>query len=61
MANSNFNLIGSSFVFHFLEKREKEIPKVYVAPIKEALSTLKGLDEKHCFNKIKLNLLFRTN
>ena len=51
-----FVLLAIILYFVFRKKREKEVPKVYVAPIQEALQRLKELDEKHLLeqNKIKI-------
>ncbi len=49
-------LLAVVLYFIFRKKEKKEIPKVYVAPIKEALQRLKELDEKQLLqqNKIKI-------
>jgi len=51
-----FVLLAIILYFIFRKKKEKEVPKVYVAPIQEALQRLKELDEKHLLeqNKIKI-------
>ncbi len=51
-----FILIAVILYFVFRKKKEKEVPKVYIAPIQEALQRLKELDEKHLLeqNKIKI-------
>lgn len=49
-------LLAIILYFIFRKKEKKEAPKVYVAPIKEALQRLKELDEKQLLqqNKIKI-------
>ncbi|REE83524.1 hypothetical protein BX611_0815 [Lutibacter oceani] len=49
--------------FIFRKKKEKAIPKIYVAPIQEALQRLKELDEKQLLqqNKIKIYYSELTN
>ncbi len=49
-------LLAIILYFIFKKKEKKEAPKVYVAPIKEALQRLKELDEKQLVqqNKIKI-------
>ena len=49
-------LLAVILYFIFRKKEKKEAPKVYVAPIKEALQRLKELDEKQLLqqNKIKI-------
>ena len=49
-------LIAVILYFIFRKKEKKEVPKVYVAPIQEALQRLKELDEKQLVqqNKIKI-------
>jgi len=51
-----FVILAIILYFVFRKKKEKEVPKVYVAPIQEALQRLKELDEKHLLeqNKIKI-------
>lgn len=51
-----FILIAVILYFVLRKKKEKEVPKVYIAPIQEALQRLKELDEKHLLeqNKIKI-------
>ena len=48
--------IAAILYFIFRKKEKKEVPKVYVAPIQEALERLKELDEKQLLkqNKIKI-------
>jgi len=49
-------LVAVILYFIFRKKENKEVPKVYVAPIQEALQRLKELDEKQLLqqNKIKI-------
>jgi len=51
-----FIIIAIILYFVLRKKEKKEAPKVYVAPIQEALERLKELDEKHLLeqNKIKI-------
>jgi len=51
-----FVIIAIILYFVFRKKVKKEVPKVFVAPIQEALQRLKELDEKHLLeqNKIKI-------
>jgi len=51
-----FIIIAIILYFVLKKKVKKEIPKVYVAPIQEALQRLKELDDKHLLeqNKIKI-------
>jgi len=51
-----FVILAVILYFVFRKKKEKEVPKVYVEPIQEALQRLKELDEKELLkqNKIKI-------
>jgi len=56
-------LLAVILYFIFRKKEKKEAPKVYIAPIKEALLRLKELDEKQLLqqNKIKIYYSELTN
>ncbi|PCH53311.1 MAG: hypothetical protein COC22_02900 [Flavobacteriaceae bacterium] len=56
-------LVAVILYFIFRKKKKKEAPKVYIAPIKEALLRLKKLDEKQLLqqNKIKIYYSELTN